>query len=150
VELSGVSRSAFYKHFGDKQECFLAAIEAIVGPALEAASEALTPGEEPPSDPEAARKGFEGLIDGAVAQPAAATLCVVEVYSGGPQAMAVLERATESLEEVVRRLLEGMGREGMPSEMVRALIGGVQKVVHKRLYQGKPDELTELAPQLWE
>ena len=29
VELSGVSRSAFYKHFADKQECFLAAIEAL-------------------------------------------------------------------------------------------------------------------------
>src|ERR1700709_1782710 len=34
VELSGVSRSAFYKHFEDKEACFLAAIEAIVGPAL--------------------------------------------------------------------------------------------------------------------
>src|ERR1700710_3048415 len=34
VELSGVSRSAFYKHFEDKQACFLAAIEAMVGPAL--------------------------------------------------------------------------------------------------------------------
>jgi AcrR family transcriptional regulator len=43
-----------------------------------------------------------------------------------------------------------MGREGMPSEIVRALIGGVQKVIHKRLYQGKPEELTDLAPQLWD
>jgi AcrR family transcriptional regulator len=38
----------------------------------------------------------------------------------------------------------------MPSEIVRALIGGVQKVIHKRLYQGKPEELADLAPQLWE
>src|SRR4249920_3442076 len=30
VELSGVSRSAFYKHFTDKHECFLAAIEALL------------------------------------------------------------------------------------------------------------------------
>src|SRR5689334_14986804 len=35
VEVSGVSRSAFYKHFSDKQACFLAAIEALVEPALE-------------------------------------------------------------------------------------------------------------------
>src|SRR5690349_16548569 len=34
VEVSGVSRSAFYKHFNDKQACFLAAIEALVEPAL--------------------------------------------------------------------------------------------------------------------
>ena len=53
-------------------------------------------------------------------------------------------------EDVARRVLDGMGREGMPSEIVRALIGGVQKVTHKRLYQGKPKELPDLAPQLWE
>src|ERR1700753_2227793 len=34
VKLSGVSRSAFYRHFDDKQACFLAAIEAMVEPAL--------------------------------------------------------------------------------------------------------------------
>src|SRR3954466_8637799 len=44
VELSGVSRSAFYKHFSDKRDCFLAAIEALVEPALRTTSEALSPG----------------------------------------------------------------------------------------------------------
>ena len=150
VELSGVSRSAFYKQFRDKQECFLAAIEALIGPAVESASEALTPGGEPLRDPADAQKAFEQLIEGIVSQPAAAALCIVEVYTGGSQAVELLDRATSSLEDVVSRLLDGMGREGMPSEIVRALIGGVQKVIHKRLYQGKPEELTELAPQLWE
>ncbi len=35
VKLSGVSRSAFYRHFEDKQACFLAAVEAVVEPMLE-------------------------------------------------------------------------------------------------------------------
>ena len=34
VKLSGVSRSAFYRHYDDKQACFLAAVEAMVEPAL--------------------------------------------------------------------------------------------------------------------
>src|ERR1700742_623000 len=34
VNLSGVSRSAFYRHFDDKQACFLAAVEAMVEPTL--------------------------------------------------------------------------------------------------------------------
>jgi AcrR family transcriptional regulator len=42
------------------------------------------------------------------------------------------------------------GHEEMPSEIVRAIIGGVQKVIHKRLYRGQEEELIELAPQLWE
>ena len=150
VDLSGVSRSAFYKQFGDKQECFLAAIEAVIEPALESVSEALAPEGKPPSDPAIARKAFEGLIEGIASQPAAATMCVVEVYAGGSKAVEILDRATDSLEKVTRLVLEGMGREEMPSEIARALIGGVQKVIHKRLYQGKPEELADLAPQLWE
>src|SRR4051794_37313457 len=74
VELSGVSRSAFYKHFGDKEECFLAAIEALVEPAMESASSALSPEEGPPRDPAAAQKAFEQLIEGIASQPAAATM----------------------------------------------------------------------------
>ena len=37
----------------------------------------------------------------------------------------------------------------MPREMVRAMIGGLQKVVHKRLYLDQQDELVELAPQIF-
>src|SRR6478672_3793713 len=87
VDLSGVSRSAFYKQFGDKQECFLAAIETLVEPALESVSAALTPGGKPPSDPAVVRKAFEDLITGIASQPAAATMCVVEVYAGGSKAV---------------------------------------------------------------
>jgi AcrR family transcriptional regulator len=150
VGLSGVSRSAFYRQFADKQACFLAAIEALVEPALETTSEALAPGGEIPTDAEQTREAFEGLLEQIAQQPAAATMCVVEVYAGGQEAVELLDRATDSFENVARRVLDGMGREGLPSEIVRALIGGVQKVIHKRLYQGKPEELPGLAKELWE
>src|ERR1700761_2659831 len=35
VQLSGVSRSAFYRHFADKEECFLTAAEALTQPTVE-------------------------------------------------------------------------------------------------------------------
>ena len=62
VELSGVSRSAFYRHFADKQACFLAAIEALVEPALETASEALEPADvrRTPSGPSKRSKRCSG------------------------------------------------------------------------------------------
>jgi AcrR family transcriptional regulator len=150
VEVSGVSRSSFYKHFDDKQACFLAAIEALVGPALETASKTLLPDGEPPSDPQRTKKAFEELIKRIAAQPAAATMCIVEVYAGGREAVALLDRVTDSLEKLATPILEAMGREGMPSELVRGLIGGVQKVLHKHLYRGQPEQLVELAPQLWD
>src|SRR3954449_11505368 len=42
VELSGVSRSAFYRHFEDKKECFLTAATALIEPTLEAIEKAET------------------------------------------------------------------------------------------------------------
>jgi AcrR family transcriptional regulator len=150
VELSGVPRSAFYRQFSDKQECFLEAIEALLAPALLSASETLAPGGVALNDPAAAKRAFVELIEQIAAQPAAASMCMVEVYAGGPQAVALLDRATDGLEELASVVLAAMGREVMPSEIVRGLIGGVQKVIHKRLYRGRAEELAELAPQLWE
>src|SRR6478735_7323709 len=74
VKLSGVSRSAFYKHFEDKQACFLAAVEELIGPTLEK----LGGDESAPPGAERARQAFEELIRLIVSQPAAAKMCIVE------------------------------------------------------------------------
>jgi len=147
VELSGVSRSAFYRHFADKQECFLAAIEALAGPALETAKGGLAL----PGDMGLARQAFETLFRQIAAQPAAAKMCFVDVYAAGPEGVALVDRTIDGFEELFRQMLDqAPGYEGMPPEIVRALIGGVQKVIHKRLYRGQEEELVELAPQLWD
>lgn len=146
VTLSGVSRSAFYRHFTDKQACFLAAIESLVDPALET----VTGGLDPP-DKKLAKQAFEALIGLIASQPAAAKMCFVEVYAAGPEGVAVVDRTLDAFEVLARQLLDQTpGHEGMPQEIVRALIGGVQKVIHKRLYRRNEDGLAELAPQLWD
>jgi len=147
VELSGVSRSSFYRHFEDKQACFLAAIEALVEPALATVRAGL----EVPGDMKLARQGFEALIEKIVEQSAAAKMCFVEVYAAGPAGVALVDRTFDSFEVLVKQLLDSApGHEGMPEEVVRALIGGIQKVIHKRLFRGEEEELPALAPQLWD
>src|SRR3954463_8161836 len=88
VELSGVSRSAFYRHFEDKQACFLAAVEAIVEPTLKE----LWTDESAPPGIERARLAFERVIEAIVDQPAAAKMCVVEVYAAGEEGAALVDR----------------------------------------------------------
>ncbi len=150
VELSGVSRSAFYRHFADKQACFLAAIEALVEPALETVTGGLEPSDKS-LDKELAKQAFETLLKLIVAQPAAAKMCFVEVYAAGPEGVALVDQTLDAFEVLVKRMLDSVpGHEGMPSEIVRALIGGIQKVIHKRLYRGEEGELVKLAPQLWD
>jgi len=147
VELSGVSRSAFYRHFDDKQACFLAAVEAMVEPTLKK----LGTDESAPPGMERARAAFASLIETIVSQPAAAKMCVVEVYAAGPEGAALVDRTLEASTDLAAALLEQVPeRQGMPRELVRSIVGGIQKVIHKRLYRGQEKELLDLVPQLWD
>jgi len=147
VELSGVSRSAFYKHFDDKQACFLAAIEEMVEPTLKK----IGGDESAPAGVERARRAFERLIELIVSQPAAAKMCIVEIYAAGPEGAALVDRTLDATEALVKQLFDQIpDRQGMPPEILRAIVGGIQKVIHKRLYRGKEEELLELVPGLWE
>ena len=147
VKLSGVSRSAFYRHFADKQECFLTAAEALIEPTIELMEKA----ESAPEGEERTHQALEAFLKLIAAQPAAAKMCFVEVYAAGPEGVAVVDRTLDAFEKFAIVLFEQIpGREEMPSQMIRAMIGGLQKVVHKRLYRDEQDELVELAPQIWQ
>jgi AcrR family transcriptional regulator len=83
-------------------------------------------------------------------QPAAANMCFVEIYAAGPEGVAVVDRTLDRFEKFANDLfLEIPGRENTPAWMLRAMIGGLQKVIHKRLYRDEEQELVELAPQIW-
>jgi AcrR family transcriptional regulator len=145
-ELSGVSKSSYYEHFSDKRDGFLATIETLVGPAPRWAAAAGLGG-----DPETSRRAFEAMIERIVAQPAAAKMCFVEIYAAGAPAVAILDRTVDGFEELLTEMFERIpGREGMPPEIIRAIIGGIQKVIHKRLLRGTEAELPGLAPELWQ
>jgi AcrR family transcriptional regulator len=147
VNLSGVSRSAFYRHFADKEECFLTAAEALIEPSLQVVEQA----ENGPTGEERTRQALEAFLTLLAAQPAASKMCFVEIYAAGPEGVAVVERTLDAFEKFVTGLFEQIpGREGMPPQMVRAMIGGLQKVIHKRLYRDEQDDLVELAPQIWQ
>ena len=147
IEISGVSRSSFYSHFEGKQDCFLAAVDALTGPTLER----LSADEEVVADEETARAGFVALLEAIAAQPAAAKMCLVEIYAAGPDAVALLDGIIDGLARLAGAMFERIpGRAGMPPELARAIVGGIQKAVYKRLLRGEAERLGELAPELWE
>jgi AcrR family transcriptional regulator len=148
LELSGVSRSAFYEHFGDKEACLLAALDAFVGPTIGAIANVNASNE--PLGEEQTRAAFEATIRLIVAQPATSRMCFVEIYAAGPQAVERVDRTTDIFQDFVGATLHRMpGREGMPPEIVRAVFGGLRRIIHTRLYRGEEEELIELIPQMW-
>ena len=112
VKLSGVSRSAFYKHFEDKLDCFLATLDATAALAYEQLARAYDP--ELPWE-QRLRVVADALLDLLLEQRAAAKLCLVEVYAAGPRAVQRLDGATARVEELVlEAFAQSPERAGMP------------------------------------
>jgi AcrR family transcriptional regulator len=142
IELSGVSRSAFYSHFSNKSECLAAAAAELIQPTLDELTAVAGK-----SGPEAVFERFIALV---AEQPAAARACFVELPAAGEMGEAVGERGFDSVVALVDRF--GPTQPSGPAlspEMARVLLGGIRKLIHTCLHRGDEDRLPELAPDLW-
>jgi AcrR family transcriptional regulator len=148
LQASGVSRATFYEQFDDKLDCFRAAEDEMVAEAIAIVADELGGDGDVVDRPRAALEAFVRLI---VAQPAAARLCIVESYAAGETGIAPIRRATDWL-VVLGRDSAGQipGREGIPAELLRGIIGGLYQVIYRRLLQRREDELPELIPVMWD
>jgi AcrR family transcriptional regulator len=146
---SGVSRNTFYKVFANKHECFLAAVDGLVelaGPAvLDVYAE--TPG----SWEERTLAMLEALGRMVANHPAAARICWIEAYAAGDDGVRRVDRIDARTERIVRGALgECPLRAGIPPEAVRALIGGLRKMIHTRLREGREAELPGEIPEIFD
>lgn len=146
VEVSGVSSRSFYEQFADKEDCFVAAMDEILGITqrlTEAALEANGDGPVP------AHAAVEALVRMAAAQPAAAKLCTVMAFCAGESPRQRIAQAVSDLSALLRRGdEEGPNRDGMPTELTQAIFGGVALVLYGRLARDEVEDLAELGPRL--
>lgn len=141
LALSGVSRSAFYKHFASKGECMTAAVAEFLAPAVEALNPALANG-----DGRHPQRRFEEFFELLGSEPAATRVCFVELPAAGGSGEEVVDRTFEALVDAIGSLL---GEAGQSPDLVRALAGGIGKLIHTRASRGEAAELARLATELW-
>jgi AcrR family transcriptional regulator len=145
VKLAGVSRAAFYEHFTDKEDCLLAAVDNLVEPTIELMERA----EDAPTGEARVRQAVEAFFGLVARQPAASKVMFVEVYAAGAEGEAEVERVMDTFEGfALEQLNQIPGRKGMPAQMVRAMLGGLQKVIEKRLYSEEADQLPRIAEEI--
>ncbi len=147
LELSGVSRNTFYKHFDNKLDCFLATMDAVT---LCGGSNVISTyvEHEGPWD-KRLTDGFEALTATLAAQPAAARLFYVESAAAGPEAVAKVEEFGDRIFDISRRSLEeSPDHSNMPYDLLRAVLRGMRRVMQTRLRKGEEAELIGIAPEL--
>jgi AcrR family transcriptional regulator len=147
---AAVSRRTFYEHFSSKDECFIAAYDAVMIELRERVDAAF---QEVDDWPHAVRAGISAMLSFLAAEPNLARLCMVEALVAGP---VVVERYDAAIQSLVPYFKAG--REGRPAKVLarlsptteEALVGGMVSLISRRIIAGKTDELEGLLPDLVE
>jgi AcrR family transcriptional regulator len=141
-----VPEAVFSEHFRDKHDCFMQAIDGLIGLGESSALELFAQ-----DRPWSARVSLalRGLLTTLTAHPDAADVLFVEMLGAGP---AACERHREALSLFASLLEEGRSLRAdsshLPKQTSEAIVGGIASIVHRRALQGKLAELPALHADL--
>lgn len=145
VKAASVSTRAFYENFPSKEECFLAAFEAVLAHLQELIAEAVEPLDDWPHRVVA---GLRAALDFFAAEPDLARLCLVETVTATPP---IAARFREAVIAAIPYLEPGRGERpdddaALPDSTEDSLIGGLVIIVSRSILAGAP--LPVLLPDL--
>jgi AcrR family transcriptional regulator len=148
VRVARTSRSAFYEHFADKEDCFLAAYEqmtaAFIGASLEAA---------------ASTSGWQAKLDAGILtyfrfmaeHPEVAVSTVVEIHGAGRRALQARDRALREWTRTIGGLAilarrEGVALPELDPVACAAIVLTAEAYVHDYARRGRVRRVKEKAP----
>ncbi len=149
VRRAKVGYATFYKHYADKEEAFLALLDAAIERTVYVVEEAYD-GEAGPW-PDKVGAGLGALLAQVAAHPNVARACLVEAPTAGPEAAARHEAALKRFAPLLRPGRElNPRKDQLPASLEETLVGGVLWVIGQRLIAGEADQLRALLPETLE
>jgi AcrR family transcriptional regulator len=153
VRRARVSRAAFYAHFADKEDCFLAATREgrrLMISSVVSATRALPPDA---SDEEALRAACRAFLAFLASEPAFARVFYVDMPAAGSRAVERLDGGAREFAELDRRWHErGRARHpewpAVPYEAYLALTGATTELVRSMVWTGQTSSLPDLEETL--
>lgn len=142
ARIAAVSKSTFYAHFRDKEDCFFVTLDTIVDEVSARVGVAFRSQAGLEQSLAAALSKFADFL---VGESDAASLVVVDSLSLGAAAVPHIQRAGNAFEATLRRSLDEEGvQPGTPSELVvRAIIGGIRAIIYRVLRENRPEDFAE-------
>jgi AcrR family transcriptional regulator len=136
------SRRTFYEHFSNREECMLAAYDAVRDDAMRIVAEA-GPALEP---------ALTALLRYFAAWPAHARVLCIDILAVGPDGLARHEATMSSLAAVVVQYQDPLERPAPGAlrndDVAHAVLGAVHRIVQRRLIDGRHASLPRLAPAI--
>jgi AcrR family transcriptional regulator len=146
LQTADVPGAVFDEHFHDKEDCFMQALDALVGRLRDSVQEQF---DRTAPWPERVRRGLKALLAALASDPEAARVGMVESLSAGQLAS---ERYREILSGFVPLLEEGRRHaaypEHLPPQTSEAVVGGIASILHRRVLEDRTPELLSLLEDL--
>lgn len=144
IERAKASRATFYKHFDDKEDCFVAAYTEATEwlyQRLEAIAK------RQPSWKEGLRAALAELLEFCANRPAIARAVFVEAPAAGGDAMAqhdlLMERLSRAIDGARREIST---RQAPPPITAAFMVGAIETLVRTKLMSDEPETAPELLP----
>jgi AcrR family transcriptional regulator len=146
IARAGVSRKTFYEHFDNKQDCLLWTFDVITAELVRRVDEAFR---ETDGWRERIEAAIGALFGSALQNPGALRLSLLEVASVGPAGIERRERVIRRFERFLHDALSLAPGEGtVPPAVVKAIVGGFNRVLYRRVPGGDASELGGLIKDL--
>lgn len=147
VARARVSRSTFYEIFPDKEACFLAAYDAILGRFV---SEVIRACQDPELTwPGQIEIGIETSLRFLAAEPAFARMCIVDMFSAGPAALERYLSAIRLIAAFVDTARQQMpGAEDVPESVAGMVVGGAAVVIRGEIVDERTADLPAVGPDI--
>jgi AcrR family transcriptional regulator len=143
---AGVSRKTFYQHFSNKEDCFLTTYDQISARAILGVERAYEEADGWPGRVEAA---IRALFEAAIENPGAVRLVLIEINALGPAGIQRRERSIVHYERFLHNALElAPGKRALSDTVAKAVIGGLNRVLYRRVIRGERAELLAVIPDL--
>lgn len=144
------TRPTFFKHFVDKDECYLEGYKAAHKAVLEAVDGAACAHED---SVQRLIAGYRAFVEFLAAEPELSQAYLLSIRSAGPQAATLRARAHDDFAVRLQRLHTVLceqtgGLQHVPYEIMLALVSGTDRIVTLELEQGRCAELPGALPQL--
>src|SRR5258707_5929141 len=143
---AGVSCKTVYQPFSNREECFLTTYDQISARAILRVEQAYQEADGWPGRVEAA---IRALFEAAIENPGAVRLVLIEISALGPVG---IERREQSIVHYERFLHDALrlapGKGAFSDTVAKAVIGGLNRVLYRRVIRGERAELPAVIPDL--